>query len=67
MGIPLAAKRGPLTGVVMHNGPIRAQIFIKNLAPTHILVPVEALPLDFKKGDRVEIAFHLKEREPVAA
>lgn len=67
MGIPLAAKRGPLTGRIMHNGPIRAQIFVKNLGPTHILVPVEALPLDFKKGDEVEIAFCLKERQPVAA
>jgi hypothetical protein len=67
MGIPLAAKRGPLAGEILHHGPIRAQLFVKGLAPRCILVPVEALPLGFEKGDEVEVVFRPKEREPVAA
>ena len=64
--VTLAAKRGPLEGTVMQRGEERASLFVKGLAPRTILVPVEALPLDFEKGDEMEVVFRPK-REPVVA
>lgn len=61
MTVILRAKRGPLTGVVMHNGPIRASVFVKGLAPRTIMVPVEAMPLGFEKGDEVEVVIRAKD------
>jgi hypothetical protein len=41
---------------VMQIGPIRAQIFGKQLTPSRLaLVPVQALPPSTSKGDTVEI------------
>ena len=62
MAVTLAAKRGPLSATVMKNGPERASLFVKGLAPRTILVPLEALPLDFEKGDEVEVVFRRKEK-----
>lgn len=53
--VTLASKRGPLSGTVMHEGPVRASLFVKGLAPRTIMVPVEAMPLGFKKGDEVQV------------
>jgi hypothetical protein len=62
----LGVKRGPLPGVVTARGNTRAQLHVKELAPHFIMVPLEALPVNIGKGEKIEVVVRRRREEEAA-
>jgi hypothetical protein len=52
-----------IVATIENLGPLRARLYVKELAPRFILVPVKALPLDVGKGERLELVLRRVESE----
>ena len=48
-----------MIGRVEQVGPKRAQLYVKEMAPLFVLVPIEELPPGVKRGDQVQIVIEL--------
>jgi hypothetical protein len=59
----LRIRRGPLPGVVTARGNSRVQIYVKELAPRHVMVPLEALPVNIGKGEEIEVVVRRRRAE----